>query len=137
MRDYIRHPSDIPIEYSFELHAGVAHESLTNVSGGGLAFHSHIKLDIGTMLKIRIPTIQADFEARGRVARCRHIDDNGFEVGVALVDEDNLFRSRMVEQICQIECYRRQVARDEGRDLSGEAAAREWIDRYAADFSTV
>lgn len=40
----------------------------------------------------------------------------------------------MVEQVCYIENYRQEVLRKEGRQLDGEAAAREWIDRFAASF---
>ncbi|MCZ7563309.1 MAG: hypothetical protein M5U08_05410 [Burkholderiales bacterium] len=40
----------------------------------------------------------------------------------------------MVEQVCHIEEYRRAVARDEGRTLSTEEAAAEWIAEYAARF---
>ena len=43
----------------------------------------------------------------------------------------------MVEQVCQIEHYRREVLRVEGRVLDAESAAVEWIGRYAAEFSTM
>ena len=43
----------------------------------------------------------------------------------------------MVEQVCQIEHYRQAVLRQEGRALDGEAAAPEWIARYAADFAAL
>ena len=48
--------------------------------------------------------------------------------------ETPLFAARMVEQVCQIEHYRQQVQRAEGRVLDAETAAREWIKRYAASF---
>jgi hypothetical protein len=40
----------------------------------------------------------------------------------------------MVEQICHIEHYKREVAEREGRELSGQQAAKEWIAKYAASF---
>jgi hypothetical protein len=40
----------------------------------------------------------------------------------------------MVEQVCHIEEYRRTVQRLEGRELSAEEAAFEWIHRFAAQF---
>ena len=40
----------------------------------------------------------------------------------------------MVEQICHIEQYRREVLKKEGRRLSSEEAASEWIVKYASDF---
>jgi len=48
-----------------------------------------------------------------------------------------LFRLRMIEQICQIEHYRKEVKLVEGRDLSAEEAASEWISRYASDFPPI
>ncbi len=41
---------------------------------------------------------------------------------------------RMVEQVCHIERYRADVLEREGRALTGEQAAEEWIKRYAEDF---
>ena len=41
----------------------------------------------------------------------------------------------MVAQICQIEDYKRGVAQHEGRALSSEEAAREWIGTYAEEFA--
>jgi hypothetical protein len=43
----------------------------------------------------------------------------------------------MVEQICHIEDYRQSVCRVEGRQLSAEEAAVEWIAQYAAQFPDI
>ena len=55
-------------------------------------------------------------------------------MGVEFLDRDDSFRARMVEQVCHIEQYKRQVLETEGRVLNGEQAAKEWIRRYAASF---
>ena len=47
------------------------------------------------------------------------------------------FLARMVEQICHIEDYRQSVCRVEGRRLSAEEAAVEWIAQYAAQFPDI
>jgi hypothetical protein len=60
--------------------------------------------------------------------------DSRFEVGLCVGDEDEGFRLRMVEQLLHIEAYRRRVEEREGRMLSAEGAAREWIERYAGAF---
>jgi hypothetical protein len=60
--------------------------------------------------------------------------DSRFEVGLCVGDEDEAFRLRMVEQLLHIEAYRRRVQEREGRMLSSECAAREWIERYAGSF---
>ncbi len=43
----------------------------------------------------------------------------------------------MVEQVCYIEDYRRFVLMHEGRELSQEDAASEWIAKYAAQFPAI
>jgi hypothetical protein len=40
----------------------------------------------------------------------------------------------MVEQLCQIELYRRAVAERDGRHLKVEEAAQEWVKLHAAAF---
>lgn len=51
-------------------------------------------------------------------------------------DEDTcaVFKARMLAQISRIDEYRRQIARSEGRELSRDEAAREWIHRFAEEF---
>ncbi len=39
----------------------------------------------------------------------------------------------MIEQVCYIEQYRKEVLKKEGRKLSGEEAAMEWVEKYAKD----
>jgi hypothetical protein len=53
---------------------------------------------------------------------------------VQFLDAADAFRARMVEQVCSIERYRREVRRREGRVLSGQEAAEEWIREHAARF---
>ena len=134
MRNYIRHPSDIPIEYQVDTaDSGVSYERLNNISRGGLSFRSAHGLAIGTVITIRISYVQPDFDVKGQVAWCRE-EAGGFTVGAAFLEADDLFRVRMVEQICHIEHYKAQVLEKEGRRLNGEQAAREWIQKFAAEF---
>jgi len=61
MRDYIRHPSDIPIDFQPEDAQPAAprvlpeanSNHLKNISQGGLAFHSPESLSPGTLLRIK------------------------------------------------------------------------------------
>jgi len=43
----------------------------------------------------------------------------------------------MVEQLCYIERYRREVREKEGRELDSSSAAAEWIAKYAANFPRI
>jgi hypothetical protein len=40
----------------------------------------------------------------------------------------------MVEQICFIEHYKNEMLETQGRKLTSEQAAAEWIENYGADF---
>jgi hypothetical protein len=40
----------------------------------------------------------------------------------------------MVEQVCYIENYKKMVYQTEGRQLTTEEAAMEWIGKYASQF---
>jgi hypothetical protein len=44
------------------------------------------------------------------------------------------FALRMVEQLCHIEQYRLEILQRDGRWLTSEAAAAEWINRFAGQF---
>ena len=44
------------------------------------------------------------------------------------------FQTRMGVQCQEIERYRLEVMRNEGRPLSQDEAARQWIERYAENF---
>ncbi len=134
MRSYIRHPSDIPIEYQEDkLDAGVSQECLNDISTGGLSFSSARELSPGSVISIRFSCVQPDFEARAQVAWC-HREGEGFVIGVAFTESSDSFRVRMIEQICHIKHYRAEVLATEGRQLNGEQAAREWIQKFADDF---
>jgi len=134
MRSFIRHPSDIPIEYQTDnKDTGEGQECLHDIGHGGLSFSSSIELAIGALITIRINQLQPAFEVEGRVAWCRP-EDQGFAIGVSFLQAGDRFRVRMVEQVCHIEHYKSEVLATEGRAISGEEAAREWISRYAMTF---
>lgn len=133
MRNYIRHPSDIPIKYRVSRQPSHGEELLTNISQGGLAFAARHAVEVGSTLYFHIPFIKPRMEARGRVVWC-NMENGAYLIGVEFDDEDQAFHARMVEQICHIEDYKRKVLRQEGRSLTTEQAAREWIEKYAGQF---
>jgi hypothetical protein len=136
-RRFIRHPADIPIEVSIGKDPGpdaaMEEADTRDVGLGGLAFQCHTCPQQGEVVELRIPTVTPEFRTLARVVWCRRLAGN-FEVGVAFLDSSAAFRARMVEQVCQIERYRREVREREGRELSGAEAAREWIGKHAAGF---
>lgn len=133
MRSFIRHPSDIPIEILYENESDSAERFLNNISSGGLSFTAREALIEGAIVRVRIPIIQPMFEARGRIVWCRK-EELGYDVGIEFVETKDIFKARMVEQVCHIEHYKREMQEKEGRLLSGREAAMEWISKYAGSF---
>ena len=133
MREFIRHPTDTPIKYRIQDSTTIGINNLRNISVGGLCFRSSVPLVEGIQLILSIPIIKPAFKAKGVVAWCNKTED-GFDVGVIFFDSDTEYRARMVEQICQIEHYRKDIQHREGRIISAEKAAEEWIEKYASEF---
>ena len=106
---------------------------MSNVSEGGLCFQADRDIDLTSQVRIKIPFTEPVFEAVGEVAWCQRVNSH-YEIGVKFIDEQTEFKLRMVEQICHIEEYRKNMLEKEGKELSGEEAAMEWIAKYAGDF---
>jgi len=134
MRRFIRHPSEIPIRYYPEQASEPIWNRLKNVSYGGLCFIAQTAVRISARIRLVIPIDSPAFEVTAVVVWCAELScANGYQIGVSFESEQSHFATRMVEQVCYIEEYRRQQVR-EGRKLSSEQAAQEWIKRYADDF---
>ncbi len=133
MRQFIRHPADIPIEYHLEGKWSQSREPLNNISTGGLSFRSKHHLEVNSEISILIPCIKPALKVKGIVVRC-HKRKSYYDVAIKFLDKDTESRVRNIEQICYIEKYRKDIFETEGRELSGEEAASEWIAKYAKDF---
>lgn len=136
MRQFIRHLIDVPVAVGFGVSEPAAGYHTHDIGEGGLAFRSVEAVAPGREVVIGIDFVQPPFQARGRVVWCRPHPDEGYELGVRFDDAEEAFRARMVAQLCAIEDYRCEVLRTEGRELSVDQAAAEWIERHAADFPT-
>jgi hypothetical protein len=131
-RKFIRHPTEIPVQV--RPRAGNTKPlRARNLSLGGLSLHADSALTLGSVVNLRIDSVEPAFESDARVVWCRPAE-GGFDLGVAFLSAEDAFRARMVEQVCHIESYRRKLFADEGRALTPEAAAREWIARFARSF---
>ncbi len=140
IRKYIRHPSDVPIQVASEWTEynidEAADDTLSNVGLGGLSFMSRSPLEIGQRVRVCIPILDQENYIVGNVVWCEK-SAKGFEIGLKFESSEDVFRLRMVEQICHIEHYRKEVARNEGRELTTQQAASEWISRFASDFPAI
>jgi len=136
MRAYIRHPADVPIEFSPVEEVQTVKTVAQDISLGGLSFSSSQRLPVGSIVKIRIPIVEPAFEAEAKVIWCLARPDR-FEAGIEFVSEQDAYTARMVEQVCHIEHYRMWVKEVEGRTIDGENAAAEWIGKFAQDFPDI
>ena len=132
MRNYIRHPTSIPIHVcSGAPHIGPM--AMQNLSTGGLCFLTDESVQVGTLVEFLIPIVKPDYYGEGVVVWRREQSPHVFEVGMRFTSDDEFFRTRMVEQVCCIEEYRQELAA-QGRHLTTEEAADEWIAKFAAKF---
>lgn len=142
-RAWIRHPAGMAIDvqpgtaltcWRADV-AAAAHgaEHLRDISLGGLACYSRLPHTCGEIVSITIPCTHPPFEVVGRVVWCVVLA-GGFDLGVQFMHQDDAFAARMVEQICHIERYRQEMLEHHGREMDSETAAREWIEKFAADF---
>lgn len=133
MRHFIRHPTDIPINCILQDHYYCVRNALLDVSAGGLSFSTDHYIPPGEMVHVNIYVQDPSFEADCEVKWCRRVDSY-FHVGVKFKDSNEAFSFRMVEQVCHIEHYKRKVKSEEGREISSEQAAQEWIVKFAPRF---
>ncbi len=133
MREYIRHPTSIPINIFSNKH--IASDVIVqNLSNGGLSFLTHQPVKVGELIDFAIPITTPDYHGQGVVVWRRDHSPDEYEVGMRFTSCENFFRARMVEQVCQIEEYRHTICANYGRLMSTEEAALEWISKYAQSF---
>lgn len=123
---FIRHPDEFPIE----LDTTESNSHLSNTSSLELVCHSDKAFHSGEGITLKIPSIASQLEVNGTIQSCNNTL-NGYELGIAFDDNSSLMRIRMLEQLCYIQRYRNHVLTVEGRNISDQDAALEWIDKYA------
>lgn len=138
IRRYVRQVTGIPVEVSLDYRPDYRtdEDTITNISLGGLCFVASDRLDVDESIQVRVPLLNQESSIAGRVVWCEK-SERGYEVGLEFDNPDEVERLKMIDQICQIEQFRQQVEQQDGRDLSSEEAAREWIRRYAGEFSAL
>ncbi len=132
-RTFIRHPVDMPIDV--EPADGTRHrQGLKNLSLGGVSFASDAPWTPGTEVNVRIGCCSPPATVPGQIAWCEPVGER-YEVGVCFHSSADAYRIRMVEQACHIQQYRLDQVIQNGRYLTLDEAAREWIEQYAPHFA--
>ena len=129
MRSFIRHSATMPLNVKSN-EKGSQKQSLHNVSAGGLCFHSDYYLPQGVSVTINIPYLDNPFNESCTVAWCKKTSGR-YDVGVTFDSYQTVLRMRMIEQICYIEDYRKEVINRENREITAEEASREWAQKFA------
>jgi hypothetical protein len=131
LREFIRHPSTIPINFK----VGRKQRTIRarDISQGGLCFSCSESVSVGNTIKVEIKTCTPTFSAEGIVRWCQQ-EGTHYLIGVAFKEKAVRFSMRMVEQICHIEDYRRQLEAESGESISSQQAAMQWIEEKAASF---
>lgn len=134
MRQFIHHPVNIPIDVRVLCHHAEGGMSQSVGLGvGGLTFMTEQEISPSTLVQVTISYLQPDFITEAKVVWCRKCQ-HGSELWIECLNAEDAFQLRMFEQICHIENYRLEAGRKEGRILTAEEAASEWIAKYSAGF---
>lgn len=135
MREFIRHPLDIPLRFRILENQPAPEEQLNNLGQGGLSFRSANQVDAGTQVQIDIEITRPPFLAVGTVVWCKPAGQD-YDVGVQFIDANQEYSMRMAEQVCHIVHYWRDALK-QGRKITVEDAASEWINTDAPDFPQI
>ncbi len=127
---FIRHPDEIPLELQ------VVEQTFDTASSTmplGLVCTSAAMLASGQLVNIRAHGLINNPDITGQIQWCYAQNDH-YELRILFSSDEHAQRMRMFEQVCHIRHYRQWVHDQQGRALSEDEAALEWIAKYAALF---
>jgi Tfp pilus assembly protein PilZ len=130
--EFVDHPQDIPLQIKEVNDRMFPEASFDRVGFVGITCHSKRAYEMGQSVQITLKEIDPNFCVTGRIAWCDNHQDN-FKIAIEFPEKEDCFCVRMIEQLSQIEHYRRQ-AKTQGRRLNYNEAAAEWISKFAASF---
>ena len=133
-QSFIHHPSAVPVKMvvsdsQFPL------PTIQVAASTGVYIHTTTCYPLNSCVEVEINVQSPAFFAKGYICSCEAVTDGlGFQTGVVFDCPETAFAVRMIEQVCHIEQYRQQVSNTEGRELTIDCAAAEWITHHAANF---
>ena len=130
-RMFERHAGDLPILVKTD-GAEYKKAMMNNISLGGMSLKASFRIFESATIKVKAATADTIPEVKGKVVWCKR-NRGSYNVGVEFLETEAKFGIRMLEQLYNIENYKREVKRKEGRELSGEQAALEWVRKYAGN----
>ena len=133
-RRFFRHPTSVPVRCRHKGRLVESEYSLQDISNGGLAFLAAETYRPGDLVELAFPSLNHHVRIEGEIVWSRALGEGRAVNGVKFHTERQHMRARLVEQMCQIERYRRVQNLRYGRDLTSQQAAGEWIRKFAAKF---
>ena len=133
LEGFIKHPERFPIEVRRLRFWERLKKEYTNTTDIGFSFFSKEYQKPGDMIEVSIPTMNENSLFLGKVVLVIG-SDNGYEIGMMLLNMEDVPKLRIVEQICHIELYLSDKRYKEGPFLSKEKLTEEWINRFASNF---
>ena len=134
VHSFIHHPSAIPVKMEVSSNQFPL-PCIDENSSTGVYIHTPTQYPINSCVDVEIAVQSPAFNARGYVCCSKPVQDGvGYQTGVVFDCPETAFAVRMIEQVCYIEQYRQQVSLTEGRELTVDIAAAEWITQHAANF---
>ena len=130
---FISHPERFPLQFRRLRFWERSKLELNKTSNIGLTFFSKEHQKPGSILEVTIPTRKETYQFLGKVVMVRE-SDNGYEIGIWLLNVEDAPKLRIIEQICHIELYLNDKRYKEGPFLSKEKLTEEWITRFAGSF---
>ncbi|MCG8379718.1 MAG: PilZ domain-containing protein [Proteobacteria bacterium] len=133
IQGFIKHPERFPLNFRrlrFWERSKAKFEQISNV---GLTFFTQEYQKPGNILEITIPTRKETHQFLGKVVMVKE-SENGYEIGVWLLNVEDGPKLRIIEQICHIELYLNDKRYADGPFLSKERLTEEWVTRFASRF---
>ncbi|MFD1381839.1 hypothetical protein ACFQ45_00555 [Rhodanobacter aciditrophus] len=130
--EFVAHPKDLPLNIEV-----IEDQSFPTVGTDrhgfvGITYLASSAFQTGASVRITLEEIDPHFCVVGRIAWCDNERDE-YRIAIEFPNKEDCYCVRMVEQLSQIEHYRRQ-AKFQGRRLNYNEAAAEWIQQFAASF---
>ncbi len=134
-KTFIQHPADVALDYKLNAADNQLCLALDTPipKRGGLTFDNKKPLSVGSMVSLKIAPFRPALRVKGVVTYCTKRKDY-YQIGVEFMNVDDAFRVRMTEQACYIEHYKNELQKEQGKKISREQAALEWIAICGASF---
>ncbi|MBA4502381.1 hypothetical protein [Marinobacterium marinum] len=123
---YLQHPEQVELELSALFNAPATPSPAQPL---GLQLHTTHYYPDGKWLRVQAPALPEELSLQARVVGCDRCPQGDYLLKLAFPDQEQLFRARMLEQICQISLQQQRAPHEDP-----DQQALDWIEAEAAHF---